>query len=944
MDDSAAVARHLFDHWLAPNVVRVLSAPFGNDIAVARVAYTFLAGVHDIGKATPAFAVQDNKLAQEMRNAGLWMPNTKRDLDDRSRAHHAVAGHHILTGWLTGQGWSIEAACTWGIVVGGHHGVPPDDATESAARPEDVPCLYGKDQWDSVRTELVEWVAARSGASAYLDGWRDLALPQQAQVLATALVIVSDWIASNVDLFPFFKGLPEVRADQPRAATALGKLRLPAPWQAEPPEGPIDKLYAQRFTLPADAAPRPVQVAALDLARRMPEPGLLVIEAPMGEGKTEAALAAVEVLAERFQAGGMFLALPTQATSDAIFTRVLHWLDRIKAGGGDPGGSIALSHGKAGFNRQFQELVALGRMRDVGRDDESDDRHAKRRQRALDRMRQGDPGRSGQDPAWAALTEHALAAHSWLMGRKKTHLANVVIGTIDQLLFAGLKARHLMLRHLALAGKVVVIDEIHAYDAYMNSYLTKVLTWLGRYGVPVVALSATLPSGRRQELVTAYQAGCRQAGRQGARRRRRSREAVAPDQTAVGYPLLTWTEGEAVRSQSVAASARKTTVHVEALDDELSSLVTALREALADGGCALVIRNTVRRVLAAAEAIEAEFPGEVTVAHARYIVADRLRNDNDLLSRFGPPDGTRQRPRRHIVVASQVAEQSLDVDFDLLVTDLAPIDLVLQRMGRLHRHVRDGRPERLRVPRTFITGADFSQNPPTLDQAAERHVYGAHALLRSAAVLAPRFGATISLPDDIAPLVEGAYGGERIGLPEWHAAMDEAAKKWEDRTERREDRASDFQISPPRTDQEPIFGWIAAGVGEADEESQGRGQVREGAPQLEAILVQTDRDGRWHTPAWLDDGRGNLPVPRDEKPSDQFAEVLGSCTIRLPLEFSDEQSEKELWEATPVAWELSPMIYRLPVLVVDEHGWGEVDGRRLRYTTQRGLEVFTRDE
>jgi CRISPR-associated endonuclease/helicase Cas3 len=943
MDDSAAVARHLFDHWLAPNVVRLLSEPFGGDVDAGRTAVTFLAGIHDIGKATPAFAVQADTLAQKMRNEGLWMPNTKRDLDDRSRAHHAIAGHHVLMRWLVEQGWSIEAACTWGIVVGGHHGVPPDEGTESDARPEEVPCLYGKDQWDSVRTELIEWIAARSGASTRLDGWRDLALTQQAQVLATALVIVSDWIASNDALFPFFKNLPEVREDPARAATALAKLGLPAPWRAKPPEVPTDELYAQRFALPAAATPRPVQEAALDLARRMPEPGLLVIEAPMGEGKTEAALAAVEVLAERFQAGGMFLALPTQATSDAIFTRVLHWLDRIKASGGDPGGSIALSHGKAGFNRLFQELVALGRIRDVGRDDEPDDRHAKRshRARALGRHRHG----GSEDPAWEAFTQHALAAHSWLMGRKKIHLANVVVGTIDQVLFAGLKARHLMLRHLALAGKVVVIDEIHAYDAYMNSYLTKVLTWLGRYGVPVVALSATLPSGRRRELITAYQEGRRQASRrEAARRGKSSWQAADPERATAGYPLLTWTEGETVRSQPVAASARQTTVHIEALDDELSSLVNTLREALVDGGCAVVIRNTVRRVLEAAEAIEKEFPGEVTVAHARYIVADRLRNDDDLLCRFGPPDGTRQRPRRHIVVASQVAEQSLDVDFDLLVTDLAPIDLVLQRMGRLHRHEREARPERLRVPRTFITGADFSQSPPTLEEAAARHVYGAHALLRSAAVLVPRFGKTISLPDDIPSLVEAAYGDERIGPPEWHEAMDEAACEWQKRTEKREDRAGDFQISPPRMGKEPIFGWIAAGIGEADEESQGRGQVRDGAPQLEAILVQTDSDSRWHTPAWLDEDRRSLAVPRDEKPSDQLAEVLGACTIRLPLEFSDPQSEDELWEATPVAWELSPMIYRLPVLVVNEDGWGEVDGRRLRYTAQRGLEVFTRDE
>jgi len=924
MDDSTAVARHLFDHWLAPNVVRLLSAPFDGDVDAARTAVTFLAGVHDIGKATPAFAVQDGKLAQQMREAGLWMPNTKRDLQDRAQAHHAVAGHHILLNWLTAQGWPAKSARAWGVVVGGHHGVPPDQDAEAAAKPDARPHLYQDDLWQAVRVELMERVASRTGLSDHVPAWGDIALSQQFQVLTTALVIMADWIASNEDLFPFFTGIPEVRDDPARAAKALTTLGLPSPWRARPPEGTTHELFRQRFNLPTDAAPRPVQEAALHLARRVTEPGITVIEAPMGEGKTEAALAAVEVLAERFQVGGLFVALPTQATSDAIFDRVVHWLNRIRASGGDAGGSIALIHGKAKFNHRFQGLVKAGRMRDIGRDDESDDRHAARRRKARSAGRE-------------ARTEHELAAHAWLMtGHKKTQLANVVVGTIDQLLFAGLKARHLVLRHLALAGKVVVIDEVHAYDVYMNSYLTRVLTWLGSYGIPVIALSATLPSARRRELVTAYQAGRDRA----AGRRRSTATSTAP----AGYPLVTWTDGDQLVSQPVAASSRRTTVHIDALDDDLTVLVATLREALADGGCALVIRNTVRRVLEAAEAVEKEFPGEVTVTHSRYIVADRLRNDEDLLRRFGPPDGTRQRPRRHIVVASQVAEQSLDVDFDLLVTDLAPVDLVLQRMGRLHRHQRDGRPERLRVPHTFLTGTDFSQSPPILEQAAERHVYGAHTLLRSAAVLQPRFGNTILLPDDIPALVEAAYGEQPIGPSEWQQAMESAAKAWECRTEKREDRARDFQVGPPGKPGKPIIGWLAANVGDADENSQGRGQVRDGAPALEAILVQTDSAGRWHTPAWLDDPGGGLAVPQDEPPSDRLADVLASCTIRLPLDFSDERSEEELWQVTPPAWESSSAIYRLPVLLVDEHGSGTIKDRQVRYTNQRGLEVFTRED
>jgi CRISPR-associated endonuclease/helicase Cas3 len=934
LDDSADVARHLFDRWLAPNVVRLLAEPFDGDRDAARVAATFLAGIHDIGKATPAFAIQDGDLAQKMREAGLWMPDTKWDLPERQLAHHAVAGHHILKDWLTAQGWPVGAARAWGVIVGGHHGLPPDQTAEDEAQPAKRPCLYLDDAWHTVRLELIERVATRTGMSGRIPEWAGVALSQQFQVIATALVILADWIASNEDLFPFYKEPPEAREDPGRVSKALARLRLPAPWRARPPQGPATEVFRQRFSLPADATPRPVQEAALDLARSMPEPGIMIIEAPMGEGKTEAALAAAEVLAERFRAGGLFVALPTQATSDAIFARILDWLDRIAAGGGDPGGSIALSHGKAKFNRLFQGLVVAGTMRDIGREDETDDRHAERRRRAHKAHKAGKAGRS--------FTEHALTAHAWLMGHKKTHLANVVVGTIDQVLFAGLKARHLMLRHLAVAGKVVVIDEIHAYDAYMSSYLTKVLTWLGGYGVPVIALSATLPAARCAELVAAYQVGRRSTGR---------RRGGNPDQVTVptGYPLLTWTEGDQVRGEPVAASARRTTVHMEALNDDLSTLVATLRETLADGGCVLVVRNTVRRVLEAAEAIEKEFPGEVTVAHARFIVADRLRNDDDLLRRFGPPDGTRERPARHIVVASQVAEQSLDVDFDVLVTDLAPVDLVLQRMGRLHRHQRgDGqsdRPEKVRVPLAFITGTDFSETPPVLERAAERYVYSKHVLLRSAAALLPRFGKTISLPDDIPSLVAEAYGEQRIGPPEWQEAMDEAAGTWDDRTAERRSRARVFQVDAPGRVGKAIVGWLGGNIGEADDDNaKGRAQVRDAAPRLEAILVQADPDGRWHTPAWLDESRGSLPVPQQETPSEQVSEVLGACTISLPLDFSNQKCEDELWQATPPAWEFAHLIYRLPALVVDEHGWGELGGQSIRYTTQRGLEVFRRDE
>lgn len=912
MDDSAGVAGWLFDCWLAPSVVRRFAADFGGSVVDARAALVFLAGAHDVGKATPAFAVQHELLAQRMRDLGLYS-RPKNELR-REFVHHSLAGHHILADWLRSRNWERGAARSWGVVLGGHHGAPPDPDIEKNT-PEVYPALYGTGIWKSVQVELLDWIAVRSGAAGRLDHWRDVRLSAGFQVLAMGLVIVSDWIASNEDLLPYLgEQLPEVAETPERISRALRDLRLPEPWRPTGVPEDVSELFASRFELPAGARPRPVQYATCDVVRDSSEPGLLIVEAPMGEGKTEAALAAAELLAEKWGAGGVFVALPTQATSDAMFDRVVDWLDAMGADGQRIGGAITLGHGKARFNRLFQGLVREGRM-EVGQDEHG------------------------------GAHRHAVTAHAWLSGRKKASLANFMVGTIDQLLFAGLKSRHLMLRHLGLAGKVVVLDEVHAYDAYMNSYLTRVLTWLGSYRVPVVALSATLPSERRKALVQAYRQGLR-FGADG------SKVALPEFPSSVdgdiGYPVLTWSDGTRVRTRPVQPSGRGVEIELQLFDggveDDLDIVTETLRDALDGGGCAVVIRNTVRRVLATAERLEQEFPGEVIVAHSRFITVDRMRSDRELLDRFGPPSRAMERPHRRIVVASQVIEQSLDADFDVLITDLAPIDLVLQRLGRLHRHQRgrdhNERPEKVRVARAFVTGVDLSGVEPELEPAASQHVYGAYPLLRAAAVLWPRFGSRITLPEDIPVLVQRGYGSEVIEPASWREVVDDARQRWQEKTRTREHKAKQFQIAEPVSPGKAIIGWLAANIGETDDGAQGQGQVRDGKPTLEAMLVIADASGNWRTPDWLPDGSGGRAVPRDEVPSDELARVLSSCGLRLPLEFSSEEAENAVWAVTPPAWEYSPLIYRIPVLVVGEDGWGELAGRRIRYTRKRGLEVF----
>jgi CRISPR-associated endonuclease/helicase Cas3 len=587
-----------------------------------------------------------------------------------------------------------------------------------------------------------------------------------------------------------------------------------------------------------------VQVAAAEAAIAQSEPGMIVVEAPMGEGKTEAALLAAEILAARTGAAGCVVALPTRATTDAMFSRVLAWMRRIPALATDT--SVTLAHGNASLNDSFRGLLAGGHVRAIGGWD----------------AKEGEEG-----------VREVGIAHRWLRGRKKGLLAQFVIATVDQVLFAGLKSRHLMLRHLGLAGKVVIVDEVHAYDVFMSRYLDRVLHWLGAYGTPVVLLSATLPPARRADLVNAYT-----SGQAGVRGRRAARVGLEPKS---GYPVVSAT---GMSPRSVVASRPSRDVVLERLDDDLDVLIAKLRTELADGGCAVVVRNTVRRVQATAERLSVEFGAEhVTATHSRFLACDRARLDAELLRRFGPPTPSVQRPAVHIVVASQVVEQSLDVDFDLMVTDLAPVDLVLQRIGRLHRHDRP-RPPRLRRARCVLVGVeDWAAAPVRAVAGSRGYVYDEDALLRSAALLHDRD--TITLPDQIPSLVQDAYGDAPLGPASWREAMDRARAARQRSDGHRRERASTFLIAEVGKPTARLDGWVLAGVGDPDETPRGGGQVRDGAENLEVLVVQRDRDGGLLTPDWIDRGAG-VQIPLDTEIRGDLARTIAACALRLPLAMS----------------------------------------------------------
>ncbi|MER7835358.1 CRISPR-associated helicase Cas3' [Streptomyces sp. NPDC096040] len=922
MEDSAAVTGLLWDRWLPEGVRRRVSEVLPDGEKDARLLVTWLAGVHDIGKATPAFACQVDALADRMRFAGLEMPYRREMGRDRRMAPHGLAGQLLLQEWLEERcGWPGRATAQFAVVVGGHHGVPPDHAQvgDLDAHPALLRTPGRSWQvWRRVQEELLEACADEFGVRARLGAWQRVKLPQTVQVLLSALVIVADWIASNSDLFPY-AGLGRAALDADRVAAAWAGLDLPEPWRPQPFEGSVAELFAARFSLPAGAGLRPVQEAAVRMAWEMPEPGLLIIEAPMGEGKTEAALAATEVLAARSGAGGVFFALPTMATSNAMFPRLLAWLDRLPAQEGQRL-SVMLAHSKAALNEDFTQLKSASWQWIAAVDPDGTE----------------EPPRPGGEER-AAPAE--LVAHQWLGGRKKSMLSSFVAGTVDQLLFAGLKSRHLALRHLALAGKVVVIDEAHAYDTYMNCYLDRVLAWLGAYRVPVVVLSATLPAARRQELAQAY------AGASGRD------ENFAALGVADGYPLLTAVApGHAPLLEQAEASGRGGRVRVGALADDLAVLGDRLERELADGGCALVVRNTVDRVLETAKALRERFgTGEVTAAHARFVDVDRAAKDKALLKLFGPPETSGEcRPRRHVVVASQVAEQSLDVDFDLLVTDLAPVDLLLQRVGRLHRHAREGRPKRLREPLCLVTGVTGWEGEPAEPVAGSQAVYGPYALLRSLAVLdLPREGGyrVVELPQDISSLVQHAYGDGPAGPATWAEVMGQARRENDDVKAAKARAADTFRIAAAARPGRSLVGWLAGNAGDADDTRAGRAQVRDAPESVEVIVVERLDDGSLATVSWAGEGRGGLPLPNDTVPAVKAAKAAAACTLRLPARMAKpyvidrviaelEQFCIPNWQAKESIWLSGELI-----LPIKPGCQTPVAGFRLSYTPDDGLEV-----
>lgn len=903
LDDTEAVALRVWA-W-APRAVRQrLGAALGSeDLALA--AFRFLAGVHDVGKATPAFAFQARNvgmayLLDRMHRHGLVTPVT---IGSRTRVHHTVTGQHALDDWLRKRfGMNAFDATRWAVVVGAHHGVPPSKTDLSEVR--DRPDALGDDRWHAVRTEILETMATRTGMDTYFTEHPTRKLPVTAQVDLSALVIVCDWLASDTRRFPY----GDRRPSSDRAADAWDELDLPDPWTPRLVHGrDPTTLLQQRFPRICAAEAQPIQRAAVQASQDATEPPLMIIEAPMGGGKTEAALLAAEILAARFGGGGVFFALPTMATSDAMFDRVVDWIERLPDI--DDAG-VHLAHSKAGLNDRYRGLIRDPHLHGVHDDDRAGDGPA-------------DPG--------------VARAHGWLAGRKKGVLATFVVGTIDQVLFGGLLSKHLMLRLLALSGKVVVIDEVHAADDYMRVYLCGILTWLGAFGTPVILLSATLPPAHRRQLSEAYVRG-------------RSLDDTPPS-TLPGtdaYPRLT-VIGSTTTDHPVEQASTQREVRLHTLADDDADLLELVRTLTANGGCLAIIRNTVSRAQQTYDLLMPEFCDDVVLAHSRFMAPHRMAREASLRARLGPSDrngdDVRREPRPHrlIVVGTQVLEQSLDIDLDVMITDLCPTDLLLQRLGRLHRHQRP-RPAGLSETRCYISGVvDWAAAIPE-PVAGSRAVYGVANLLHSTAVLGPHLdGPALLIPACIPDLVARTYDPDLAPPTGWEdvwAASAVAAKHLEDD---RLARASVFaDITGPA--RPSLVQWLGVRTAADDPSPGARAAVRDSQDGLEVVVVVHSPDGlRVHSDAPT--FGGSLLPDQIHRDNEELARAAAACTLRLPIAMCVPHVIDDVLDALErfgkEGWQESRWLRGQLILPLDADGVSSVAGFHLRYDSERGLTVTT---
>jgi len=834
MVDVSAVADVMWSQFLSPVTKAELSSYLRLNEKDAGSWMSFWAGLHDVGKATPAFQAKRPEARAALASKGYRF-----SMSDKP---HGLMTTYIVN-VLSGPGHPLalpsDLKRTVCFSLGGHHGIFPNDYQITKVKPFDA----GTGSWVDAQKMLVDRLATICGVSTSFRPSPDPGINGAFFTVLSGLTSIADWIASS-DTF-FDPRIVEMNLDdyanlaRRQAAKAVNDLR----WS---PNGGRNRTFSEMF--PHIRRPYPLQEEAVELADRLEGPSLTIIEAPMGEGKTEAALYLAEAIAERSGYHGFYIGLPTQATADQMFSRALDCLRR-----GNKAVNLTLLHGHAVVSSEYQQLRIMGEVPD-------------------------EPG-------------YEVTAGEWFTHRKRGLLSTHGVGTVDQALLSVLPTKHFFVRLFGLAGKTVIVDEVHSYDLYMSTLLDRMLIWLKALGSSMILLSATLPSGRRNKIMEAY------AGH----------SVTLPEKP---YPRLTWssggTEGNVGFPSASLSSGRPGLVPLSWVDDIPTSIMTTIRGTIERGGTMAIICNTVAKAQDTYLSLKEHFRGtdvDVDLFHARYPHAMRKMRQDMVLERFGR--GERDPEARRVLVATQVIEQSLDLDFDAMMTELAPVDLVLQRMGRLHRHVRTNRPPHLTAPTLYLI-EPHANDDGTPDYGPSRFVYSEHVLLRSHLCLKQMNA--VRIPQDIEGLVEKVYGGQELPTPSeaWGRALSESRRRLDDVLGEKEMKGL-ANVIPLPTYGRP---WEATqhplDEDDPDIHENLQAQTRDSPPNVQAVCL-FDVEGEV---CLRPDGEG--PVDLKKEPSAELVRLLLDRAVAI----SDREVVRQLKsEPTPPGWQKSSLFNKHKVIL-----------------------------
>jgi CRISPR-associated endonuclease/helicase Cas3 len=643
-------------------------------------AFTVLIALHDLGKISESFRAMLSGASGQGRRHWELTEVLLHQNDARLAAH--LGGDPEIR-------WQLYAA------VAGHHGRPPDLGIGALPKTGRPPRDYIK-AWQQIGAGAV---AAQEVIDAFCDLWPgasldglDLAEAMQLSWWLPGLCAAADWIGSNTLWFKPQRPGPDLNdylAQARRtAAIAVAESGLGA--------APVRSEALFNFAL------RPMQAECAKIP--LPEgPMLAVIEDETGAGKTEAALILAHRMVQAGKGQGLYFALPTMATADAMFARA----DKI-VGAMFTAPTLTLAHGRAGVSEEFRKLVEGG---DRGEDTPS--------------------------------------CTDWLAeSRRRALLANVGVGTIDQALMAVLPVRHQALRHFGLSSKILIVDEVHEMgEPYIAKELERLLQMHRAAGGSAILLTATLPLGLRERLLSTY----------GARN------------DSPAYPALTVAVAEAVTEFEVDPRPTKGPVRVERIEN-FDAALQQLVIGAGQGAACVWVRNSVDEAIAAMEALAAKGVA-ARLLHARFALCDRKRIEAEVRARVGKTGQGRQ---GFVLLGTQVLESSLDLDFDVMVSDVAPMAALVQRAGRLWRHMEE-RPAATRpVPAPVLqvlcpdpdTVTDDRWLRGTLGRGA--WVYDLADVWRTARVLLTSGigNGRIEAPHGLRRLIEAVHGDAAEALPE----------------------------------------------------------------------------------------------------------------------------------------------------------------------------------